>query len=604
MVAALETSPTISQAMKMEIFKNRSGSSKKKKGDDAALPLDERKQDELNGIAAGLNNINVSSKHSAIDNILDSDDESGGMVFADDDSGQWDPTAMFTNKTTAVPPSDSYDTLRNAEIERAAMAAANTALCAVPAVAHAPLAKLKATADKKPLTIRRRSDANDDDEDDDDEDDDDEGSDKSGEGSDSGSDYTDDENEGEAGYKPGGYHPVKVGEVYNQRYVVIKKLGWGHFSTVWMVKDRKVIATGGVAALKEQFFAIKVQKSAEHYTDAAMDEVELLDCAASERKVCEAAVNLDSADSDSVTPKEMVDYSRHVASLHDSFFHTGPNGRHMCMVFTMLGCNLLGVIKAFNYRGIPVPVVKNIIRGICKGLDFLHRKCNIIHTDLKPENILLQFPNQISPAEREESAVAAEEANQQRNPLAVSLVELEMALKDPNLPADERKRIKNRIRKKKQKENKGIDLIEEEDDDDDEEEDAVNLSTMSILSDFEMESIMSKASGEITSMDSHNRVLRRLPHSSFVLCNFGQQQATPDSKLSRIMQKDVKVSHPSAAEFGAHLQNQKNDGSGVAKISFLLRAYTPEEELADYVSVALDNLPWEQSKDKNTTREW
>ena len=36
--------------------------------------------------------------------------------------------------------------------------------------------------------------------------------------SDSAEDYTDDEDEGEDGYKPGGYHPVKVGEVYNQRY--------------------------------------------------------------------------------------------------------------------------------------------------------------------------------------------------------------------------------------------------------------------------------------------------------------------------------------------------------------------------------------------------
>jgi hypothetical protein len=40
---------------------------------------------------------------------------------------------------------------------------------------------------------------------------------KSGHGSDSGEDYTDDEDEGEDGYKSGGYHRVKVGEVYNQR---------------------------------------------------------------------------------------------------------------------------------------------------------------------------------------------------------------------------------------------------------------------------------------------------------------------------------------------------------------------------------------------------
>merc|ERR1712194_968026 len=61
------------------------------------------------------------------------------------------------------------------------------------------------------------------------------------------------------------------------------------------------------------------------------------------------------------------------------------------MVFQMLGCNLLSVIKAWEYRGIPIPVVKNMIRGMLKGLDFLHRKCHIIHTDLKPENVLLEF---------------------------------------------------------------------------------------------------------------------------------------------------------------------------------------------------------------------
>lgn len=46
----------------------------------------------------------------------------------------------------------------------------------------------------------------------------------------------------------GGYHPVRVGEKYKQnRYVVLKKLGWGHFSTVWLVLDN---LTHTFAALK------------------------------------------------------------------------------------------------------------------------------------------------------------------------------------------------------------------------------------------------------------------------------------------------------------------------------------------------------------------
>jgi hypothetical protein len=36
-------------------------------------------------------------------------------------------------------------------------------------------------------------------------------------GSESGEDYSDDEDEGEEGYKAGGYHRVRIGDVYNQR---------------------------------------------------------------------------------------------------------------------------------------------------------------------------------------------------------------------------------------------------------------------------------------------------------------------------------------------------------------------------------------------------
>jgi len=37
----------------------------------------------------------------------------------------------------------------------------------------------------------------------------------------------------------GGYHPVGIGDLYNNQYRVIRKLGWGHFSTVWLSWDEK-----------------------------------------------------------------------------------------------------------------------------------------------------------------------------------------------------------------------------------------------------------------------------------------------------------------------------------------------------------------------------
>ena len=50
----------------------------------------------------------------------------------------------------------------------------------------------------------------------------------------------------------GGYHPVKVGDLYNNRYHVIRKLGWGHFSTVWLCWDlteRRFVALKGYLLL-------------------------------------------------------------------------------------------------------------------------------------------------------------------------------------------------------------------------------------------------------------------------------------------------------------------------------------------------------------------
>ena len=43
-------------------------------------------------------------------------------------------------------------------------------------------------------------------------------------------------------YVKGGYHPVHIGDTFSDgRYVVVRKLGWGHFSTVWLAKDTKCV---------------------------------------------------------------------------------------------------------------------------------------------------------------------------------------------------------------------------------------------------------------------------------------------------------------------------------------------------------------------------
>ena len=55
-------------------------------------------------------------------------------------------------------------------------------------------------------------------------------------------------------------------EIIDNKYIILKKLGWGHFSTVWL-------------ALKlqdKQLYALKIQKSADKYTESAMEEEDIL----------------------------------------------------------------------------------------------------------------------------------------------------------------------------------------------------------------------------------------------------------------------------------------------------------------------------------------
>ena len=95
----------------------------------------------------------------------------------------------------------------------------------------------------------------------------------------------------------------------------------------------------------------QVQKSAAHYTEAAQDEITL----------CSQIRDGDPLD------------DRCCVRMYDSFEHGGPHGRHTCMVFEVLGENLLALIKRYDYRGIPLPVVRNLSRQMLIGLDYIHR---------------------------------------------------------------------------------------------------------------------------------------------------------------------------------------------------------------------------------------
>merc|ERR1712062_169439 len=107
------------------------------------------------------------------------------------------------------------------------------------------------------------------------------------------------------------------------------------------------------------------------------------------------------------------------------------------MVFEVMGENLLNWIERYNYRGLPTAIVKKIAREVLIGLDYLHTRCNIIHTDLKPENVLI---DQIEPFDMER--IELEKLHKQQSKRLRDIYRLETRLSNGGLKKNAKKKTK------------------------------------------------------------------------------------------------------------------------------------------------------------------
>ncbi|KAK3293529.1 kinase-like domain-containing protein [Chaetomium fimeti] len=171
--------------------------------------------------------------------------------------------------------------------------------------------------------------------------------------------------EGRDKYRPGGFHPVYIGEVYAGKYQVMNKVGYGVYSTVWLVKD--LTKPDGD---EHKYMALKVL-SAECYDE--------------KNPVFEREILTHLRDGD----RSLWGY-RYVCHLVDDFEHQGPNGNHVCLVFELMGENLSSFGTFFKEDMVPYSVMRRFTLHLVLALSYAHEH-NVIHTDIKPDNIFVRF---------------------------------------------------------------------------------------------------------------------------------------------------------------------------------------------------------------------
>jgi serine/threonine-protein kinase SRPK3 len=207
--------------------------------------------------------------------------------------------------------------------------------------------------------------------------------------------------EGIKDYKPGGFHPVHLGDVLNDRYIVEHKLGYGGFSVVWLARD---LQTSSCVALKllRADATVEVQQSDLLF----LRHLHTVPPPSGWRGYLPAFLRQNNgAVPASLFPRIIQDFMIH-----------GPNGDHLCVVMEALGASLnmmldFAEVSEPRQSRLPLAARMTVAFQIAKGVAHLHDKgivhggktpylnlglrrftAHFISLDLHPSNILFALP--------------------------------------------------------------------------------------------------------------------------------------------------------------------------------------------------------------------